>query len=248
MASRRTGFSTRAVHGREKPDALGAVATQIYETSAFAFTSAKEPIDVVSGKAEGYLYTRFDNPTVRAVERKMALLEGLEDAAAFASGMAAITTTILTMVSKGDHVVASRDLYGGTLTFFQEVLPRFRVEVTFIDATNIGKMETTINKNTRLVYAGIVCGSEEFIQKLKTTRKIFGRNHRPDGCLASVARFKDSCFKNGMAQPKRNANSKIPGKTSKSRQSLLSWFAESPATQSSQKTDAGLRRSGKLRN
>ncbi len=149
----RTGFSTRAVHGGEKPDAVGAVATPIYETSVFAFTSARELIDVVSGKAEGYLYTRFDSPAVRAVERKMALLEGSEDAGAFASGMAAITTPVLRMVSKGDHVVASRDLYGGTLTFFQEVLPRFGVEVTFVDATNIGKVETTIKKNTRLVYA-----------------------------------------------------------------------------------------------
>ncbi|MEM3770544.1 MAG: aminotransferase class I/II-fold pyridoxal phosphate-dependent enzyme [Candidatus Bathyarchaeia archaeon] len=153
MASKRAGFSTRAVHGGEKPDAVGAVATPIYETSVFAFTSTKELIDVISGKAEGYLYTRFDNPTVRAVEKKMAILEGSEDACAFASGMAAITTAIFTMVSKGDHVVVSRDLYGGTLTFFQEFLLRFGVEVTLVDATDIGEVEKAIKKNTRLVYA-----------------------------------------------------------------------------------------------
>jgi len=155
LVSRRNGFSTRAVHGGEKLDALGAVSTPIYETSVFAFTSTRELINVISGKAEGYLYTRFDNPTVRAVEKKMALLEGSEDAAAFASGMAAITTTILTIASKGDHIVASRDLYGGTLTFFQEFLPRFGVEVTLVDATNIGEVEKAIKKNTRLVYAEI---------------------------------------------------------------------------------------------
>ena len=126
------GFTTKAVRGGEKPDSVGAVATPIYETSVFAFTNTKGLIDVINERAEGYLYTRYDNPTVRAVEKKMAILEGSEDAAAFSSGMAAITTTVLTLASKGDHVVASKDLYGGTLTFFQEVLPNFDVKVSLV--------------------------------------------------------------------------------------------------------------------
>jgi len=109
-------------------------------------------IDVISEKAEGYLYTRFDNPTVRAVERKMAVLEEAEDSAAFSSGMATITTTILTLVSNGDHVVASMDLYGGTLTFFQEILPRFGVEVSLVDASNLGEVEKAVKDNTKVVY------------------------------------------------------------------------------------------------
>ncbi len=152
MALKRKGFSTKAVHGGEKPDALGAVATPIYETSVFAFTSTEELIDVMSGKAGGYLYTRFDNPTVRAVEKKMALLESSEDACAFASGMAAITTVIFTMVSEGDHIVASRDLYGGTLNFFQEFMPRFGVEVTLVDATDMDDVEKAIKRNTIVIY------------------------------------------------------------------------------------------------
>ncbi|MEM0357188.1 MAG: aminotransferase class I/II-fold pyridoxal phosphate-dependent enzyme [Candidatus Bathyarchaeia archaeon] len=239
MASKEFGFSTKAVRGGEKPDSVGAVSTPIYETSVFAFTSTKRLIDVISEKAEGYLYTRFDNPTVRAVEQKMAVLENAEDAAAFSSGMAAITTTILTLVSSGDHIVASMDLYGGTLTFFREVLPKFGVEVSLVDASNHIEVENAIKRNTRIIYvetptnptlkivdlhrlavaakkkgittivdstlaspynlqplkfgidvvvhsatkylgghndvtAGIVCGSREFIQKLKKTRKIFG--------------------------------------------------------------------------
>ncbi|MEM3627912.1 MAG: aminotransferase class I/II-fold pyridoxal phosphate-dependent enzyme [Candidatus Bathyarchaeia archaeon] len=231
-------FSTKAVHGGEKLE-RGSVATPIYETSVFAFKSTRELIDVVSEKAEGYVYTRYDNPTVRAVEQKMAVLEGSEDAAAFSSGMAAITTTLLTLVSKDEHVIASRDLYGGTLTFFQEILPRFDVEVSLVDATNLDEVKEAIQRNTRVVYAetptnptlkvvdlprlaaiakkhsittvidstlatpynltpikfgidvvlhsatkylgghndvtaGIVCGSEDFIQKLKKTRKILG--------------------------------------------------------------------------
>ncbi|MEM3699807.1 MAG: aminotransferase class I/II-fold pyridoxal phosphate-dependent enzyme [Candidatus Bathyarchaeia archaeon] len=238
MASRDVGFSTKAVHGGEKPD-KGSVETPIYETSVFAFTSTKELIEVISERAEGYLYTRYDNPTVRAVERKMAILEGAEESAAFSSGMAAITTTLLTLVSKGDHIVASRDLYGGTLIFFQEMLPRFGVEVSLVDATNLSEVKKAMQKSTRVVFAetptnptlkivdmrrlaaiakkcdatvvvdstlatpynltpikfgidvvvhsatkylgghndvtaGIVCGSREFIQKLKRTRKVLG--------------------------------------------------------------------------
>lgn len=145
-------FSTKAVHGGEKRE-KGSVATPIYETSVFAFKSTRELVDVISEKVEGYAYTRYDNPTVRAVEQKVAVLEGSEDAAAFSSGMAAITTTVLTLVSKGDHVVASRDLYGGTLTFFQEVLPRFGVEVSLVDAANPKEVKGTIQSNTRVVYA-----------------------------------------------------------------------------------------------
>jgi methionine-gamma-lyase len=152
MNPKLSGFSTRAVRGGEKPDSLGAVSTPIYETSVFAFTSTRRLIDVISEKAEGYLYTRFDNPTVRAVERKMAVLEEAEDSAAFSSGMAAITTTILTLVSNGDHVVASMDLYGGTLTFFQEILPRFGVEVSLVDASNLGEVEKAVKDNTKVVY------------------------------------------------------------------------------------------------
>ncbi|MEM2105154.1 MAG: aminotransferase class I/II-fold pyridoxal phosphate-dependent enzyme [Candidatus Bathyarchaeia archaeon] len=238
MSLEKADFSTKAVHGGEKTE-RGSVATPIYETSVFAFKSTKELIDVVSEKAEGYVYTRYDNPTFRAVEQKIAVLEGSEDAAAFSSGMAAIATTLLTLVSKGEHIVASRDLYGGTLTFFQEVLPRFGVEVSLVDATNLNEVKEAIQRNTRVVYAeiptnptlkivdlsrlaaiakkhgattvidstlatpynltpikfgidvvlhsatkylgghndvtaGIVCGSREFIQKLKKMRKVLG--------------------------------------------------------------------------
>jgi cystathionine beta-lyase/cystathionine gamma-synthase len=153
MAPKGRGFSTEAVHGGELGDSRGAVVSPIYETSVFAFKSTKELIDVVSEKAEGYVYTRFDNPTVRAVERRVAFLEEAEDAVAFSSGMAAITTTIFALVSSGDHVVATRDLYGGTLTFFQEILPRFGVSVTFVEATDLNEIKGAVRENTRVIYA-----------------------------------------------------------------------------------------------
>ena len=154
MVSKGKGFSTKAVHAGEKRDpSTGAVITPIYETSVFAFSSTKELIDVMSEKAEGYTYTRYGNPTVRTVERKMAELEGAEDVAVFSSGMAAITTTIFTLVSSGDHVISTRDLYGGTLEFFKDVLPKFGVEVSLVEATDFDEMKSAIRRNTKVIYA-----------------------------------------------------------------------------------------------
>jgi len=154
MVSKGKGFSTKAVHAGEKRDlSTGAVVTPIYETSVFAFSSTKELIDVMSEKAEGYTYTRYGNPTVRTVEKKMTELEGAEDTAVFSSGMAAITTTIFTLVSSGDHVVSTRDLYGGSLEFFKNILPKFGVEVSLVEATNFDEIKAAVRKNTKVIYA-----------------------------------------------------------------------------------------------
>jgi cystathionine beta-lyase/cystathionine gamma-synthase len=99
------------------------------------------------------VYTRFGNPTVRKLERKMADLEGAEDAAAFSSGMAAISSTIFTLVSSGDHIISTRDLYGGTIGFFKNMLPRFGVEVSFVESTDLEEMKAAIRKNTKIIYA-----------------------------------------------------------------------------------------------
>ncbi|MBE0512353.1 aminotransferase class I/II-fold pyridoxal phosphate-dependent enzyme [Candidatus Bathyarchaeota archaeon] len=154
LVSKGKGFSTKAVHAGEKRDpSTGAVVAPIYETSVFAFSSTRELIDVMSEKAEGYIYTRYGNPTVRTVERKMAELEGAEDVAVFSSGMAAIATTIFTLVSSGDHVVSTRDLYGGTLAFFKDVLPKLGVEVSLVEATDFDEMKSAIRENTKVIYA-----------------------------------------------------------------------------------------------
>jgi len=154
MVSKGKGFSTKAVHAGEKRDpSTGAVVTPIYETTVFAFSNTKELIDVMSEKAEGYIYTRYGNPTVRTVERKMAELEGAEDVAVFSSGMTAIATTIFTLVSSGDHIVSTRDLYGGTLALFKDVLPKFDVAVSLVEATDFDEMKSAIRKNTKVIYA-----------------------------------------------------------------------------------------------
>ena len=153
MVSKSKGFSTKAIHAGERRDpTTGAIVTPIYETSVFGFSNTKELIDVMAEKSGGYIYTRYGNPTWRAVEEKMAELEGAEDAAVFSSGMAAITTTLFTLVSSGDHVISTRDVYGGTLTFFKDILPRFGVEVSFVEATDLNEMRSAVRGNTKLIF------------------------------------------------------------------------------------------------
>lgn len=153
MTHKSRGFSTKAVHSGENRDqSSGSFVTPIYETSVFAFSTTKELVDVVSEKTEGYLYTRFGNPTVRNVERKMTELERAEEAAAFSSGMAAIATTILTLVSYRDHIVSTKDLYGGTLQFFKEVLPRYGVEVSLVETTDLDEMASQVQSNTKVIF------------------------------------------------------------------------------------------------
>lgn len=154
MTPRGKGFSTKAVHaGDRRGSSTGAVVEPIYETSVFAFSSTRELVDVMSEKVEGYVYTRYDNPTSRSVENKMAELEESEDAAVFSSGMAAIATTFFTLVSSGDHVVSTRDLYGGTLEFFTKVLPKFGVEATLVEASDLDETRSAIRSNTKVIYA-----------------------------------------------------------------------------------------------
>jgi len=147
------GFSTKSVHGGEEPDHMGSVVAPIYETAVFAFSKTQELLEVIEHKKEGFIYSRWDNPSVRAFERTMACLEDAQEAAAFSSGMAAVTTTVLSLVGSGDHVVSTRDVYGGTFQFFKEFLPRLGIEVSMVDVTDSEEIAKSVRGNTKIVYA-----------------------------------------------------------------------------------------------
>jgi methionine-gamma-lyase len=151
MASYR--FATMAVHAGQDPDPLtGSVSVPIYQTSTFVFESAEQGAARFAGKQEGYIYTRLGNPTVRALERNVAALEGGEDARACASGMAAIHAAVTSLVGKGDHVVVSDSIYGGTAKLFMDILPRFGVEFSFVDSSEVANVERAIRENTKMIY------------------------------------------------------------------------------------------------
>lgn len=148
-----TRFATLAVHAGEEPcPATGALAMPIYQSTTFVSRNADEMAAVYGGEKPGYMYTRYGNPTIRALEVKMAALEGAEAALAAASGMAAISSAILGFVKAGDHVVAGRSLYGAAYNFISRVLPRFGVSSTFSASGRPEDFEKCIRSNTRLIY------------------------------------------------------------------------------------------------
>lgn len=150
---RKLSFATLCVHGSGGVDRLtGAVSIPIYQSSTFAFPSARAGAEIFAGQREGYIYTRIGNPTVDAFEREMAFLEGGEAACATASGMAATTTAVLTVVRTGENIVASDTLYGGTHQLFRETMKRLGIEVRDVEASQLPNIEAAMDDNTRVVF------------------------------------------------------------------------------------------------
>lgn len=141
---RKLGFSTRAIHTGQAPDpTTGAVSIPIYQTSTYVQDGL--------GENKGFEYARADNPTRKALEDNVAALEGGLAGHAFASGMAAISA-LMTLLSAGDHVVVSQDVYGGTYRLFNKVLERYGLRFSWIDATDLSAVERAITPETRMVF------------------------------------------------------------------------------------------------
>ncbi len=153
------GAHTRAVHTPAlAPPTQRPLGLPVYRTASFGFDSAQEYSDVLGDRAPGYVYSRIDNPTVDAFAARVAALEGLRVdgevvGQAFASGMAAISTTLLAFLEAGAHVVASRELYGGTYSLLHNVLPRYGVTVTWVDVSDIEQVRAAFRPETRVLWA-----------------------------------------------------------------------------------------------
>lgn len=171
------GFSTRSVHAGEETDpSTGSVVTPIYETSTFAFPSTKVLLEVMRRKRKGNVYTRWWNPTNRAAENKIADLESAQSGLLFSSGMAAISSAILTVVSSGDHVVSMRDVYGATFEFMSEFLPKINVQVTFVDANRPEEIKEAVRDNTKLVYLETPTNPTLKLVDIRDVKKQLGRH------------------------------------------------------------------------
>lgn len=150
MKSRKRPAETAAVHGaRELNKKSGPVSAPIFQTSTFEVTDNDEQ-ERVTG-TDRY-YTRWGNPTVTLAEQTLAELEGTEGALVFASGMGAITSTVLALLKAGDHIVAQRDIYGGVTKFFTEWLPKLDIATTIVDTTDYSGYERAIRPSTRMIY------------------------------------------------------------------------------------------------
>jgi cystathionine gamma-lyase len=139
-------FSTRQVHSGVEPDPVtGSILTPIYQTTVFVQDSVGEYM------AKGYSYSRSGNPTVRALEKKLADLEGGVDCTCYATGMAAINALLLTFLNAGEHAVLSEVIYGGTYRLCEEIYKRFGVEFSFIDTSDPEIVRDNLRDNTRLI-------------------------------------------------------------------------------------------------
>lgn len=143
--TREFSFETLQLHAGQAPDKeTKSRAVPIYQTTSYVFDDAQEGEDLFALRKPGNIYTRITNPTVAVLEERIAALEGGVGALATASGMAAITYTILGLAHAGDHVVAATTLYGGTFNLLKETLPRYGVTTTFVDVNNLEEVEAAI--------------------------------------------------------------------------------------------------------
>jgi methionine-gamma-lyase len=153
MQQRRRGFSTRAQEARVPGVHQEPASVPIYQTATWRFDTSEEFADVISFRRGGYTYTRgYGNPTVDAFCSMMADLEETESAVAFASGTAAIHAVLTTLARAGDRIVASTELYGGTYSMMRSILPRYGIDVTFVDPHDLGAVEEAVS-GAALFYA-----------------------------------------------------------------------------------------------
>jgi cystathionine gamma-synthase len=148
------GFSTRAVHAGETRDKAGnAVTTAIYQTATYAFRDSHELIEYMEGNIKREEYGRYGNPTQRVAEQKLAALDGGEEALLFSTGMCAITTTLLAMLGRSNHLILTEEGYRRTRQFCRTLLQRLGIEYTFVETGNYTAIEAAIRPTTRLIFS-----------------------------------------------------------------------------------------------
>jgi O-succinylhomoserine sulfhydrylase len=145
-------FDTLAVRAGQERSQFNEHSEALYLTSSFVFTNAAQAAARFSGEEPGNVYARFTNPTVTAMQERLAALEGAEACVATASGMAAILSTVMALMNAGQHIVASRSIFGATQQLFGTILPRFGVDTTFVDGGTVEGFRAALRPNTRLVF------------------------------------------------------------------------------------------------
>ncbi len=143
-------FQTKSVREGHEPTNEQEHSAAIFLTSSYRFNSAEEAAKRFDKKEEGNVYSRFTNPTVDAFQNKLAALEGAEKCQATATGMSAIFATIMTILRPGEHMVASRCMFGTTIVLLNDIIEKFGIKVTFVDLSNLDAWSSSVQKNTKL--------------------------------------------------------------------------------------------------
>lgn len=144
--------STRAIHGKKMYPFAGAVSTPIYQTSNFRFENSDDAIRYADGDESVYVYTRYHNPTTKELEEKINALYDAEESIIFSSGMAAISTALLSFAGTGDEIISNAQLYGGTYRLFRDVFPRYGITVKNFPSSEPQRIAELISEKTRVVY------------------------------------------------------------------------------------------------
>ncbi|MCF6177501.1 MAG: O-acetylhomoserine aminocarboxypropyltransferase/cysteine synthase [Victivallaceae bacterium] len=188
------GISTIALHaGRKADPTTGACALPIYQTASYEFKSTEYASNLFALKEFGNIYSRLTNPTVAALEECLAALDGGTAAVATASGMSAIFLAITNVAAAGDHIVTSCSLYGGTETLFRYTLPRFGIEVTFLEDFSPENITAAIKENTKLVFCETIGNPNGEVPDFTA---VSAAAHQ-----AGVPLFVDNTFAPGLCRP-----------------------------------------------
>jgi methionine-gamma-lyase len=152
MDTKKQGFNTQLVHAGDYEDMYGSAIMPIYQASTFKFKDAKHGGDCFAGRSDGYIYTRIGNPTIDALEKKLAALENGYKGIALSSGMAAVSVVYMALLGQGLHIVSTNAVYGPSRAILERDFSRFGVEYTFVNTANLHAIEQAIRSNTKLVF------------------------------------------------------------------------------------------------
>ena len=179
-------FDTLAIRAGHRRTAEGEHSEPLFLTSSYVFASARQAAARFAGSEPGNIYSRFTNPTVRTFEERLAALEGGERCVAFASGMAAILATCMALLRSGDHIVASRGLFGTTVVLLGQMLPRFGIETTFVPQAGLEAWREAVTPRTRLLFLETPSNPLGEVSDIAALAELA---HRHDAWLAV-----DNCF------------------------------------------------------
>lgn len=149
---KKPSLATRSIHGKKLYAYKGPVTLPIYQTSTYRFENSRDAIRYAEGDPTVYVYSRYHNPSVEDVEEKLAAMNDAEAAALFSSGMAAISTAILSRVTSGDEIISTPSLYGGTYRFFRDILPLYNITVKYVNVDSLSDISRLASSRTKLFY------------------------------------------------------------------------------------------------
>lgn len=152
MSSAKLDFESKLIHEGGFEDELGSAVTPIYQASTFKFRNADHGAQCFSGESDGYIYTRLGNPTIKELENTLAALENGFGGIATSSGMGAVNTVYMAYLGQGSHVICNEAVYGPSRVVLETIYPRFGVEYTMVDTTDLEKVKAAFRPNTKLLY------------------------------------------------------------------------------------------------